>query len=137
MKKSIKLMLIILVLTLSLSFCIVKAYDSPQVVMVLKNGLIKNQWSDPSVMYTKTNLTTQSYQNDNTFTSLTNPYDDCKIQTRLVGEYNEQTVTTTRGNTKEYTGSMMNELGDYYIVIRRSDTTLLSTYHYATWHLNG
>lgn len=137
MKKIIKISVILLIFTLCLSFCVVKAYDSPQVVMVIRNGLVKNEWTDPSVRYTKINMTTQSYQNDDTFIALTNPCNNCQIKTRLIGQYNEQTVTTTRGTTKQYTNSLMNELGDYYIRIKRSDITLLTTYHYATWHLNG
>lgn len=137
MKKIIKISAILLIFTLSLSFCVVKAYDSPQVVMVVRNGLIRNEWTDPSVTYTKINTKIQSYQNDDTFTALTNPCNNCEIKTRLVGPYNEQTVTTTRGTTEEYKNSLMNELGNYYIRIKRSDTTLLNTYHYATWHLNG
>lgn len=136
MKNAIKISLLLLMFTVSLSYCVVKAYDSPQVVMVIKNGLIKNQWTNMSETYTKTNLTIQSYQNDNTFTSLTNPCPNCKIETILYG-INYQTVVTTLGKTAKFTDSLMNEPGDYKIKLRRKDSTLLNTYHYATWHLNG
>lgn len=136
MKKILKISTILLALTISLGYCIVKAYDSPQTVMVIKNGLIKNQWDPPSVTYTKTNMIIQSYQNDDTYTSLTNPCNDCKIETVLYG-INSQSVVTTRGTTASFNNSLMNEPGDYYIKVRRKDFTALNTYHYATWHLNG
>ena len=138
MKNMIKYLVIILVITLSLNFYVVKAYDSPKVVTVIENALVKNQWTTNSATYTKNNNFIQTYEHTTSFTTLTNPCPKCKIQTALYGPNNVEYIVTVMGDNKQLdTSGLSNVLGDYRIENRRYDTTLLNTYHYALWHLNG
>ena len=133
--KSLKIISLLLVLTLALSFTVVRAYDSPLSAIWMIHDLTSDYTSGTT--YNKNTVLYQSIYNKEMFTVLTNPCTNCVLQSRVVrdGNINCAPISTTM---KHYGVFEVDSavLGNYKLERRRADPTLLKTASYGTWYIN-
>ena len=136
-KKYYKIFTFIFVLSLFLSYNIVKAYSSPASVQMIWHDVKYNQY-DSSDTFTKNTFgVAQKVYNSNTFTALTNPCPNCQIVYKLkAGVEQRGSAVTTMGHTYNL-GSASVYTDDYRLEAARFDFTLLNTNTYGTWYINS
>lgn len=137
-KRQIRLFLY-LILSIILSFNLVKAYSTPGSVQIIQHELEYQVYTTNGAWYTKnTPGIVQRVYNRETFTTLTNPCTSCKIASRLKKSPSDfsTVVITTTGNTGVFTSITTTE-GDWQLQQMRYDFSLLNTYHYGTWYINS
>lgn len=137
-KKSWKMLSVFLVLSIALSFSLVKAYNTPASVQIIQNDL-KYQTYTTGTWYTKNTFgIAQRVYNRETFTAMTNPCTDCQVASRLRRSPSDYStvVVTKMGGTGVFTEMSTTE-GDWQLQQMRYDFTLLTTYHYGTWYINS
>lgn len=138
MKTYFKITFIVLILSIATNYVLTNAttYPSP-VGTSFSKELTKNQ-AQYTAWRTKTNYSTQTYENLDTFTKLTDPCPKCKIGAKPFldnGDFHSGIVTTS-GNVGKFS-STSSTLGNYRLSVWRVDTTLLTTYHSALWTMNS
>ena len=135
LKKNFKILSLFLILSMVLSFSLVKAYEAPLSVQIMRHEVAYNDYVAGNT-YTKNTLgIAQSVYNSTNFTSLTNLCENCKIGIKLMtGNEQRSMIVTQMGNTYAFPASSYE--GDYYLKMARYDFTLLNTFVYGTWNIN-
>lgn len=105
-----------------------------KIIELSKNSIQNTSWR------TKNTWITQSYNNKETYTWMTNPCPKCKIVAKPVDSAGNVyvAVVTTAGDTKNFTDpSSVNSPADYRLNVWRYDSTLLTTIHTSVWNINA
>ena len=99
--------------------------------------LKRNEESYPTDTVIKSQMGTQYFKNNNTFTTYTDPCPKCKITADLwknssgIWNHIKYASDVTMGNSKAFSNNTSEDTGSYYIKLKRSDITAAWTY--VTW----
>lgn len=101
--------------------------------------LYYNLFSAPTEGVVKKDLSTQSFYNYNTYTSYTNPCEDCEIKATLQKKVdkdwnNVKSTTVKMKKTGYFSANTAEAAGTYRIKMKRNDITAAWTY--ITWDWN-
>lgn len=134
--KLLKYSFITLIVALAVEGILVSAYSSPSSMQISKQ-LEANKLQYTGYV-TKNTWVKQTYYNRDTYTPMTNPCPNCKISAKIWSDTGTSSgeIITTKGQTKGTSETGTNSPGNYRVAIKRSDFTLLTTYHFATWNIN-
>ena len=136
LKSNFKILTFFFVLSIALSVTLVKAYDSPDQVQIIRNDLRYNNYVAGATYNKNTYGILQRVYNSETFTAFNNPCTSCQIGVRLKeGTEQRAFVTTQMGETVSL-GTYSQYEGNYHLEMARYDYSLLTTYSYGTWYIN-
>lgn len=136
MEKYLKISLIMLLISLLISVCYVKAYPSPGAYSFSSIDLPANQEHFKSDNRTKINEVSQQYYHSGSVTNWSGDCDNCQVATQLYDlklGYCTMVITTK----KKLATFRNSELpGDYYIEMYRFNPGLINTKHVGIWYIN-
>ena len=136
--KFLKYALITLILAVITDLTLVFAYDTGAVQSIHPELSGNNTYY--TSYYTKTYETRQRYYNESTYTGLTNPCPDCKVQIRLHtddGDFSIAYLSKTGSNTRFTDSTVWYLPNNYRLSLKRFDFSLLTTYHFGLWYVNS
>lgn len=114
---------------------ILVAAATPETVQTIR--YLEGNNIDYGEYYTKEREGLQYYYNKSTYTTLTNPCNNCqiKVTSEIKGGGGSGTIIVTLGQTKILNNQGLYSPGKYRLVMQRVGFTLLTTYHSGTWYL--
>ena len=136
--KYIKILSILFILTMILSFTAVKAYDNPPSAQWMISDLKHSSWNTGE-KFAKTALDiNQSMYNREMFTAITNPCTNCVLESKLIRDDPYEVTDINQSKMGDYIkfSNLSSVNGVYDLQLKRYDFTLLDTYSYGTWYIN-